>query len=533
MTVSLSPEQRALYAELEVPRLDWGKPSGLVIGFAHSLVVPAGKHVNTPLRLRPFQIAFIRDVYNRTDDETGARIVRQAIMSVARRNGKTLLAAVILLVHLVGPMKKPNATIVSAATTRKQAGILFRFVRDMVRVNPVLIGALKVLDGQKRITHREDGSTYEAIAAEAGGQFGMGLALVVYDELAQAKNRELYDALMTSLGSEVEPLMMVISTQAPSDVHLLSELIDYGLRVNDGIIVDPSFVCHLHTVPIEAKLDDESQWKKANPGLGDYRDRRELKEAIKRAMLMPSQEATVRVYYLNQRVRADMPFLTRSVYEKNAKPIDLAIFTDGRAVCGGLDLSVTTDLSSLVLAAEGDDHDVHLLPLAWTPADTLDDRAHRDRAPYDAWVRDGSLIAVPGPAIDYEWIAATVAEVCAGMNLVRINYDRFNIARFRLDCAKIGVALPLEPMGQGFVDMAPAVTAFETECLNGRVRHGNHPVLRWCFSNAVVTRDAAGNRKLDKSKAYGRIDVAVAAIMAVAAMKTNAKPAVDIAALIA
>src|SRR5262249_34468517 len=147
-------------------------------------------------------------------------------------------------------------------------------------------------DSVKRIVHRVDGSTYEAIAAEAGGQFGMGLTLCVYDELAQAKNRDLYDALMTSLGSEIEPLMMIISTQAPSDQHLLSELIDYGARVNTGVIFDPSFVCHLHSVPLDAPLDDESQWKKANPGLGDYRDRNELREAVKRAMQIPSQEST-------------------------------------------------------------------------------------------------------------------------------------------------------------------------------------------------------------------------------------------------
>ena len=81
--------------------------------------------------------------------------------------------------------------------------------------------------------------------------------------------------------------------------------------------------------------------------------------------------------------------------------------------------------------------------------------------------------------------------------------------------------------------MSPAVKAFELLAVTGRIRHGNHPLLRWCFSNAVVVRDAADNRKLDKSKAYGRIDVAVAAVMAVGAMKTSAAPPVEVAALIA
>ena len=97
----------------------------------------------------------------------------------------------------------------------------------------------------------------------------------------------------------------------------------------------------------------------------------------------------------------------------------------------------------------------------------------------------------------------------------------------------LGVAMPLEPMGQGFKDMAPAVEAFEELALAGHIRHGGHPLLRWCFANAVVARDAAGNRKLDNAKAYGRIDAAVAAVMAVGAMKTSAAPPVEVAALIA
>jgi phage terminase large subunit-like protein len=527
----LTPEQRELYARLEVPKLDWGKPSGAAIAFAHALMVPAGPHVNTPLRLRKFQIDFIRAVYNPM--EGGKRVVRQAILSVARRNGKTLTASVLLLAHLAGPFKKPNATIVSAATTRAQAGLVFRFVKDMVRVNPWLQKRVKVIDSVKRIVHRDDGSYYQAISAEAGAQFGMGLDFVIYDELAQAKTRTLYDALMTSSGSQPEPLMMIISTQAPNDQHILSELIDYGTRVRDGIIDDPSFVSHVYSVPMTADMADERQWHKANPGIGDFRDLVEMRTAVQRAIKMPSEESTIRVYYLNQRVRAEAPFLSPSVYDAGGGPIDEAIFTDGRPVFGGLDLSLTTDLSALVLAAEDDNGVVHLKPYVWTPADTLAERAQRDRAPYEAWERSGYLIAVPGKVIDYDWIATLLAELNAEMNIQQINYDRWEIKRFTQDLDRIGISLPLEPMGQGFQDMSPAVKAFAHLATNGQIRHGNHPLMRWCFANAVIKRDPSDNRKLDKSKAYGRIDVAVAAVMAVGALKvTTATPEYDIAALI-
>ena len=143
------------------------------------------------------------------------------------------------------------------------------------------------------------------------------------------------------------------------------------------------------------------------------------------------------------------------------------------------------------------------------------------------------MMAVPGTSIDYDWIAQALGDDAARMNIVRLNYDRWRIEILRQSLARFGVAVPLEPLGQGFKDMSPCVEAFEELALAGRIRHGGNPLLRWCFSNAVVRRDAANNRKLDKSKAYGRIDVAVAAIMAVGAMKANAQPAVDMAALVA
>src|SRR3546814_11320068 len=90
----------------------------------------------------------------------------------------------------------------------------------------------------------------------------------------------------------------------------------------------------------------------------------------------------------------------------------------------------------------------------------------------------------------------------------------------------MGRELPLEPFGQGFISMAPALYNLEAELLNGRVRHGGNPVLRMCAVNAVVTKDPAGNRKLDKSKATGRIDGMVALTMALGVANT-ATPEVE------
>lgn len=529
--VRLEAWQRQLYLDLDVPRQDWFRPSGRIIAFAHSLIVPEGKFVGKPLRLRAFQLEFLRDIYNPRRPD-GLRKRKQAVMSVGRRNGKTLLAAVLVLIHLVGPAKRPNSTLVSAATTRKQAAIVFKQAAQMIRVHPVLRKHLKIIDSTKTIIHRGDGSTYAAISSEAGGQYGQGLDLAILDELAQARGPALYDALMTSLGSQIEPLMIVISTQAPADDHILSELIDYGLKIRAGEFEDDSFTTHLYAAKADCELDDEVQQRAANPALGDYRDLEELRQTMSRAAKVPSLEASVRNLYLNQRVQAKAPFLTASVWKRGEAPVDETLLYSGRPVFGGLDLSARTDLSALVLAVEDDDGIVHLVPRIWTPADTLADRGLRDRAPYKVWADRELLIPVPGEVLNYDFLAADVGEISGTCSLARIAYDRWRIDVFKQSLARLGVLVDLMPFGQGWKDMSPAIEVFEELALAGRLRHGNHAVLRWCISNAVVERDATDARKLTKRKSFGRIDPAVAAVMAVAAMKLQTETLLDVGAMI-
>ena len=100
---------------------------------------------------------------------------------------------------------------------------------------------------------------------------------------------------------------------------------------------------------------------------------------------------------------------------------------------------------------------------------------------------------------------------------------RWRIALLQKELDVQGIELPLAEFGQGFKDMSPALDVLESELLNARIAHGGHPVLTMCAMNAVVSKDAAGNRKLDKHKATGRIDGAVALAMAmgIAAMQAD------------
>lgn len=461
---------------------------------------PEGAHVGRPLVLADFQKQFIRDIY---DNPHGTR---RAILSVARKNGKSGLIASLLLAHLVGPEAKQNAQLVSGAMSRDQAALVFNLASKMVQQSPELSKLVRIVPSGKRLIGLPMNTEFRALAAEGRTAHGLSPVLAILDEVGQVRGpqSDFVDAITTSQGAHAEPLLICISTQAATDADLLSVWIDDAIGSND-----PHTVCHLHAAAEGADLLDESAWRAANPALGLFRSEADLREQLTQAKRMPSMENTARNLLLNQRVSTDAPFVSPDVWKAcggTVEPFDGPVY-------GGLDLSARTDLTALVLV--GQVNGVwQVRPYFWTPLDTLIDRARRDRAPYDVWAGNGCLGTTPGASVDYEVVATDILDIVGDLDLVALAFDRWRMDVLKKELDRLGAELPLVEWGQGFKDMSPALDALEAELLNGRIAHGGHPVLTWCAANACVVQDPAGGRKLDKSRSTGRIDGMQALAMA-------------------
>jgi phage terminase large subunit-like protein len=470
---------------------------------------PEGALVGKPMKLEPFQKKFIKAVF---DNKV---LTRRAILSLARKNGKTALIAALLLVFLVGPEAKRNSQIVSGAMSRDQAGIVHSLAAKMVQLSPELSKIVKIVPSGKRLIGLPLNTEYRALAADGATAVGLSPRVVILDEVGQVRGprSDFVDALLTAQGAYEDALVLVISTQAPGDTDLLSVWIDDAMTG-----ADPAFVCHLYTAPKECALDDRKAWKASNPALGKFRSVADLENLAKTAMRMPTAEASYRNLNLNQRVEASAPFVTKSVWDANAGEVDHAIFRD-RPVYLGIDLSARADLTSIVLAAQDDDGNWHLDAHFFSPAETMVERAKRDRAPYDVWARAGLIHETPGNSVDYDYIAQWLLELHAeGVEIAAGAFDRWRMdvllqALRRMDAPDEFLEL-FKPFGQGTKDMSPALDTFEAELLNGRIRHGGHPVLTMCAANTRVWKDSSGNRKFEKQKSSGRIDGMVASAMA-------------------
>jgi phage terminase large subunit-like protein len=464
-------------------------------------LTPEGQHVGKPIKLVPFQKRFIKAIY---DNKRGTHT---AYLSIARKNGKTALIAGMMLAHLVGPEAKLNSQIVSGARSREQAAQVFNYAAKMVQLSPVLSGLVKIIPSGKRLIGLPLNVEYRALSAEGQTAHGLSPILAILDEVGQVRGTQddFIDAITTAQGAHESPLLVAISTQAANDADLFSTWIDDAKQSKD-----PRIVCHTYEAPAGCSLLDAKAWKAANPALGLFRSLDDLAEQAKKAARMPSAENTFRNLILNQRVSTVCPFISVDVW-KSCGGVVLP-FGDS-PVWAGLDLSGRTDLTALVMIAKLAGV-WHVMPHFWTPEVGLSERAKRDRAPYDVWARQGYMHTTPGATVDYEYVAQDIAAILGPLNVQSVAYDRWRIDLLKKEFEKIGADIPLVEFGQGFKDMSPAIESLEAEMVNARVAHGAHPVLTMCASNAVVTSDPAGNRKLDKHKATGRIDGLVGMAMA-------------------
>jgi phage terminase large subunit-like protein len=491
-----------------------------IIEFANTLLVlPEGPQAGQPFTLRSWQEKIIEEIYAEPR-------LRRAIISFGRKNGKTALCAVLIIVHLMMKgLAVRNSQIFSAAQSRDQAALVFSMAAKMIRMSPKLNKLVTVRESRKELYCGRTGVTYRALSAEASTAYGLSPVFIVHDELGQVKGprSELYEALETATGAQREPLSVVISTQAPTDDDLLSRLIDDG-QSGDGSRTR----VFLHTAPIDADPFDRGTIALANPALGDFLNETEVLAMADDAKRMSSREPEFRNLILNQRVEASSPFVSRTLWATcNAQPKELK----GVPVYAGLDLSEVADLTAYVRMGRIDGvWQVH--SSFWLPAEGLADKARKDRVPYDVWAKEGHLLAAPGKSIDYDYVAEVLFDECKRLDIRKIGFDRWNFRHLRPCLIRAGFTEQMidekfVEFGQGSQSMSPALRTLEGEILNTRIAHGDHPVLKMCAANAVVQFDTRKNRTLSKKNSSGRIDGMVALAMAMGVVPEKEEPPRD------
>jgi len=490
-----------------------------VIAFCEWLPITAGIHAGRKMVLREWQKQIIRAIY--ATDDAGLRKVRTALITLPRKNGKSALVAMLTLCHLLGPESEQRGQNFSAASDREQASIIYREMEAIILTIPEFAARCHIQSFTKTITDTVTGSIYRAMSADGRKAHGLSPSFMVYDELAQSKDRELYDNLTTGTGARKEPLMVVISTQSADPHHIMSELVDYALKIQDGTLPpDPAFYGCVYMAPDDADPWDEKVWFDSNPALDDFRSLEEMRIFAEQAKKIPAKESVFRNLYLNQRVSPDAKWISAADFSACVGPMpDLT----GRECYAGLDLSSTQDLSALSLCfvPQEVNEPFHTLHWAWCPKDAIKRRSKNDRVPYDLWNKQEYIEATPGAVVDYAYILKRIEAIGKQYNLKAILFDRWGATKIVKDLEDMGLTV-LE-FGQGFASMSPPSKELEKLVLERKIMFPDNPCLQWCFSNVIVETDAAGNMKPSKKRSKEKIDQVVSCIMALDGALRNAK----------
>lgn len=476
-----------------------------VITWIEGLTITSGAYAGQRLRLKPWQRDILTRIYGVDGD--GRRPVRMALISTARKSGKSTMCAALALCHLVGPEAIQRGQVVSAAADRGQATIIYNELRAFALGQPEIADRLVFRDFNKTVEDVVTGSTFAALSADHRKAHGLSPSVAICDEIAQWRGRDLLDALRTGQGAHAEPLLLAISTRSPDPMNPLEEMLRYGEQVEAGIVKDASFTSAIYSAPTETDPWAEETWALANPDMDAVR-LEDLRVQARQAQRQPSLEPAFRAFALNMPTSSEVAFLRREDW------LACAETAEPRGRCfGGLDLaSGAADLTAFALYWP---ETGALRTWAFLPSQVLDVKQREDSAPYRTWQRQGHVVEIPGRAIDRVWLLTWVQQQVEGLDLAGIASDRWGLNDLQAVLDREGLRLPLRPHGAGFRDMTPSVRAFETEVLEGRLRHGGNPLLTMALANVVMDMDPAGGRKPAKQRSHGRIDPVVAAIEAV------------------
>ncbi len=427
----------------------------------------AGNPAGELIRLRPWQKQFLADLYDRDPRP------RQGLLSVARKNGKSLLGASIALYHLLADGEE-SAEVLLASSDQRTAEVIFRVARRMVELDEPMSGVVQVF--QDRIYHPDSDSVLEPLPANPRNIQGRNPSVSLIDEV-HVTDADTWDALALAGGTRARPLTLGLSTECGDDPdNLMARLVEHGRYGND-----PAFAFREFTAPVDCDLHDRAGWAAANPMLGDTLDPEHLA-----TVLGTTREAAFRRFHLNQRVSAAGSWLPPGVWDGLSTGQQVP---DGSHVVIACDGSYNSDSTALVVATVSTTPHVDVLG-CWEPPEGAED-----------WT------------VPLHDVMAEIRKACGRFKVAEVVFDPFRYAMVMqtLEAERIPVtAFPWSP-----ARITPATTDLYRAVIGGELTHSGDSRLARHVANAVVREDAKGIR-LDKAKrgSRQRIDLAAALLMA-------------------
>jgi phage terminase large subunit-like protein len=481
--------------------------------FGEELKHYKGEWAGQRIRWQPHQAFRLGSLFGWVHEGTGLRRFRTSYSEVPRKNGKSLEDAAVA-VYATFFDGEPGAEGYCAATKRDQAKIVFNDARQLV-LRSGLRSRIRVL--AVNLHQERTASKLEPLGADEDSTDGLNPHFVSLDELHAFKTRGMIDVMETATGARRQPIIFKITTAGDDLVTPCGDEHRYACDVLDEVVADETYFAFIAHADEDDDPWAEATWRKANPNYGVSVKADDLRAKAVKAQHMSSAENEFKQKHLNIWINATAPWLSLDGWRRGQS--DWEDEELAHAPCFvGIDLASKLDLCALALVFPpiGTRTTWRVVPYIWSPEDTLQDRAHRDRAPYDVWEKAGDLLTTPGVRVDHQVIREVLREWRARVDIQRIGFDPWHADQL-IDqlVAEDGFAVDqVLEVPQTFAGMSSGCLGLEAAVLAGLVDARGNPVVQWSVANAVVQRDGKDNIYPVKKKSRGRIDPVMAMAIA-------------------
>ena len=417
-------------------------------------------------------------------DETGNRQFREIFFVVARKNGKTLLAAAIAeyMTFLDGEY---GGRIYFAAPKLEQANLCFEAYHQMILQEPELDAM-----AQKRRTDiyfQTNNTTAKPLAFSAKKSDGLNVSLAVCDECASwagDAGLKFYEVIKSSMGARKQPLLLAMSTAGYVSDGIFDELMKRSTRFLLGDSKETRLLPVIYMIDDAEKWNDINELQKSNPNLGvsvsvDY-----LLEEIAVAEGSLSKKAEYLTKYCNLKQNSSTAWLTaESVQRMSGEPLRLEDFRDSYAV-GGIDLSQTRDLTACCVVIEKAG-ELYVFARFFLPREKIDEATQRDGVPYNAYIRRGILQPSGDNFVDYHDCEAWFRQLVEEYQIfpLQTGYDRYSAQYLVKDMEQYGFRMDDVFQGE---NLWPVLQEMEGLIADGKVHIGDNDLLKMHLLNAAI-----------------------------------------------